>query len=617
MTTARKPLASGRPGRRSRTTGALLKLGYLCNDACRFCHSAPHRGVDLSTAAAKKRVDLVAVAGLERVVFSGGEPTIRPDLVELVAYARDAGLDVGLVSNGRMLAYQGLREALLKAGLSQLYLSLHSHRAAVHDALVRAEAHAQTLAAARFFAGLPEVELIINCVITRPNLGDLSGLVRQVARLGKAPRTLKLSFVEPEGNALDDFDGLVPTLGEAARAVSQALQKLQAPSHQAGLTLAVDGFPPCVLSDSLVQRSDLWTEGFVSMMEAFERKLHPVDDRNQARAEPCQRCALDGCPGVYRTYLERRGDAELQPLAAPRGSSVDYVDQGPVARFNVRRCPARAGRVAHPDPRRELLVSGAGQMRLYRAEARDFTEWELDRIKNTWQQVYRPATATASHGEFDDTLRKLRPAAACARCPHRGACGAVWVQSPRNVLAADERLLRQRLSKLRGRVLDLGCGGAQYLRLLRGPVSRGEVELHGLDPDPATPSRLARLGLAVEHHPVSIEDFQWSGPPFDHVIAVRSYSHFREVGTAAKVVAEVLRPGGRWTLVGDTPVAMARSEAAVQQSRTDPTLALEHYRNHGPAEAWRLLEQGPFRRRQQRSPDPSGSNLWWLEIERI
>ena len=135
MTRDRKVL-----GPAGRSTGALLKLGYRCNDACRFCHSAPHRGVDLSTAAVRSRVDRVVAAGVERVVFSGGEPTIRPDLVELVSYARAAGLEVGLVSNGRMLAYRGLREALLDAGLSQAYLSLHSHRAAVHDSLVQAEA---------------------------------------------------------------------------------------------------------------------------------------------------------------------------------------------------------------------------------------------------------------------------------------------------------------------------------------------------------------------------------------------------------------------------------------------------------------------------------------------
>jgi len=612
VTRERKPLGSAR-----RSTGALLKLGYRCNDACRFCHSAPHRGVDLSTSAARGRIDRVAEAGVERVVFSGGEPTIRPDLVELVAYARAAGLEVGLVSNGRMLAYRGLREALLEAGLSQVYLSLHSHRAAVHDSLVRAEAHAQTVAAARFFANRPEVELLINCVVTRPNLGDLSGLARLVARLGEAPRLLKLSFVEPEGNALEGFDDLVPTLTEAARAVAWTVRKLEGFCGQTGLTLAVDGFPPCLLPEARTHTSDLWTEGFVYLMEATERKLHRVDDLNKARGEPCRRCVLDGCPGVYRTYLERRGDGELVPVVAPRGSSVDFVDQGPVRRFDVRRCPAQAGRVAHPDPRREILVSTAGKTRLYRAGARDFAEWELDRIKNAWQQVYLPKPGAAPDGDFAEGLQKLRPTATCARCPQRGCCGALWVGTRRNVLGADERRLRRALSGLRGRVLDVGCGGARYLRSLRRAVGRGDVELHGLDPDPRAAEGVAALGLAMEFHAVGIEAFDWEGPPFDHVLAIRSYSHFQDVDRAARVVAGLLRPGGRWTLVGDTPLALTRSKREVKKSRANTDLPLEHYRNHGPDEAWELLRRGPFRLVRREGPRAELSNLWTLELERV
>ena len=47
-----------------RRPGALLKLGYRCNDRCRFCHSSPHRGVGLSTRQALARIRRVAEAGL-------------------------------------------------------------------------------------------------------------------------------------------------------------------------------------------------------------------------------------------------------------------------------------------------------------------------------------------------------------------------------------------------------------------------------------------------------------------------------------------------------------------------------------------------------------------------
>ncbi len=599
-----------------RATSALLKLGYRCNDACRFCHSAPHRGVDLSTAAARRRVEAVARAGVEAVVFSGGEPTIRPDLVELVSCARAAGLQVGLVTNGRMLAYGGLREALLSAGLSRLYLSLHSHRAAVHDRLVRAEAHAQTLAAARFFSSCGGVELLINCVVTRPNLADIWGLVDLVRGLGTQPRTLKLSFVEPEGDALASFDLLVPTLTEAAEVVARALRAHEASGRRRGLTLAVDGFPPCLLPEARTHQSDLWTEGFLYLMEAFERRLHPVDDLNKERGEPCRRCSLDGCPGVFRTYLARVGDGELSPIESPRGSSVDLVYQGEVRGFDPRRCPARAGRVRHPDPRLEILVRVARETRLYRATDGDFTQWELDRIKNTWRQLYMPDPGADPATGFAGSLCKLRPSASCDRCPHWGACGGVWVRCRKDVLGADERRLRESLQSLQGRVLDVGCGAGRYLRGLAGPAARGEVELHTLDPDPRAAEGICETGLRSVHHGVCVEDFRWKGAPFDHVLSIRSYSHIRDLDRAAQVIAGLLRPRGHFTVVGDTPVAMARSEEEVGRSHADQGLTLEHHRNHGPQEAWGLLRRAPFRLVRMDPVRPERSNLWGLVLQR-
>ena len=88
---------------------ALLKVGYTCNNSCGFCHASEHRAHgDLTTAQLRRKIARCAAAGYDTVVLSGGEPTIRGDLVALAGYARDHGLDFGLVTNGRMLSYAPL-----------------------------------------------------------------------------------------------------------------------------------------------------------------------------------------------------------------------------------------------------------------------------------------------------------------------------------------------------------------------------------------------------------------------------------------------------------------------------------------------------------------------------
>lgn len=619
------------PTRPLRSPGALLKLGYRCNNGCVFCHSAPHRGLDLSTEQALAHIDLAARAGVERIVLSGGEPTIRPDLVRLIAAIGERGLLAGIVTNGRMLAYARMQDALAEAGLGQVYLSLHSHRAAVHDALVRvAGAHAQALRALDWLVSQPRLSLRVNAVITRPNLGDLAGLARLVAARVVAARSaavgprepvrLTFSFVEPEGNALDDFEALVPSLQEAARAVARVCSASSDASREDGVELFADGFPPCVLPAHRVARSDLWTEGFVYLMEAFERELHPIDEAHKRRGAVCRVCSVDGCPGVYATYLDRRGEDALVPLHEPRGSSVDFVAQGSVERFDPTACPARSGDAPHPDVRREVLVSRGRGAVLHRAEAEDFPEQTLAEIVREQGQLYRPLDAGEQAVDFSVSLQKLEPAAACVTCPQQGACGRVWVDANGDVLARDEGEVRERVGACRGRVLDVGCGAARYADALAPWVAAGLVELHLLDPDPGALGAAGDRGLAHRLHQVAVEDARpdrlgLEPASFDHILSIRSYSHFEDVDRAARVLAQLLAPSGRLTVVGDTAVALARSPAAVGLAHALGKRP-EHWRNHGPSRARLAFEAAGLEVVSMRPVAPASANLWWLVMRR-
>ena len=91
-----------------------------CNLYCDHCYAAaetePAPG-EMSTAEGKRFLDELAEFGAPVVLFSGGEPLVREDLVELVAHASDAGLRPVLSTNGTLLTEEraaALREAGLK-----------------------------------------------------------------------------------------------------------------------------------------------------------------------------------------------------------------------------------------------------------------------------------------------------------------------------------------------------------------------------------------------------------------------------------------------------------------------------------------------------------------------
>jgi len=289
---------------------ALLKVGYTCNNNCVFCHSSEHRDhPDLTTQQVLRKIDHCAAAGFDMVVFSGGEPTARKDLLELAGHVAGLGLDVGLVSNGRMLSYGKLLDRLLELRLRYVYVSLHGDREA-HDAMVRAKAYAQSLAGARA-AAARGLHPTVNCVVTHYNLRRLRFMVDEL--MGAGPLRVKYSMVEAKGSALDDFDRVVPTVTAAAAAIADAVGY----ARSRGLEAAHDGTPFCLLPGLEGLYDDLVTNGFAVMSEAFEDDLFPVDELNRVKpGTVCDGCALAArCPGLYRAYHERRGEGELRPIA--------------------------------------------------------------------------------------------------------------------------------------------------------------------------------------------------------------------------------------------------------------------------------------------------------------
>jgi len=128
-----------------------LALTYRCNNACAHCYNArPRNYPELDTQTWKKIIDRVWELRVPHVVFTGGEPTLREDLVELVAYAQEKGLVTGLNTNGRKLADSSLLQELIEAGLDHVQITVESYNPSVHDAMVRASgAWEDTLAGLR------------------------------------------------------------------------------------------------------------------------------------------------------------------------------------------------------------------------------------------------------------------------------------------------------------------------------------------------------------------------------------------------------------------------------------------------------------------------------------
>jgi 12,18-didecarboxysiroheme deacetylase len=105
-----------------------------CNLKCVHCYAGSenkrYEG-EMSTEDAKKMIDDLAAFGAPVLLFSGGEPTVRPDLLELMHYAKSKGMRVVISTNGTLITAERAKE-FAEVGLSYVGVSLDGGRE-THD----------------------------------------------------------------------------------------------------------------------------------------------------------------------------------------------------------------------------------------------------------------------------------------------------------------------------------------------------------------------------------------------------------------------------------------------------------------------------------------------------
>lgn len=162
-----------------------LAITYRCQNDCAHCYNArPRRQAELSTQQWKQILDLLWQIGIPHIVFTGGEPTLRKDLPELIAHAQQNGQITGMNTNGRRLKDSGFVEELVAAGLDHVQITLESHDAGIHDHMVgRPGAWEDTVAGVRN-ALSQRLFVMTNTTMLQENVPSLPATLDFLAELG-------------------------------------------------------------------------------------------------------------------------------------------------------------------------------------------------------------------------------------------------------------------------------------------------------------------------------------------------------------------------------------------------------------------------------------------------
>ncbi len=296
---------------------AIVRIGFTCNQACRFCFVSTHLPAPERSAVERAIAEIGGRRGV--LVLSGGEPTLDPELAHWIAEGKRRGAaEVELQTNATRIDAARAAE-LMVAGLDTAFVSLHGATAVTSDAITDAPG---TFGAT--VSGLDALVAVgarvrINFVICKANHHELPAFVDLVAARWPAA-AITLSFVAPSTDLVPSTPDLVPRYHDVLPDVTEAVARASAHGVELGGFDSMCGIPLCLVPHSLAP--------FFALAE-LERG---ADAGEFVKPAECGRCVLERrCFGIRRRYAQLYGTNELRAV-----TSVDE-DRTPPAPRSIKR----------------------------------------------------------------------------------------------------------------------------------------------------------------------------------------------------------------------------------------------------------------------------------------
>ena len=301
----------------------LVLSGFTCNNNCLVCSVGAKRCVWPDRSFTDVEVDLKngRLDGFREVEFTGGEPTIRKDIIDLVRRAHELGYrKISMSTNGRLFSYGDFTEKIIKAGLNQITFSLLGSSNQVHNAITRTpNSLAEVLAGIKKVQTYPGVTVKASTVVSRVNFQDLKSLAELVIPLG-IKHWYILDLI-PDGNAKKNYKNLVVNLFE----LRSEIKKLEIFSNKF-IELGFFDFPFCTFTQEMRGLNNVIFVNAKKRGETSEQVGYNPDrivldegrgyiDKHKKHTKICGHCQYHNeCGGIWREYLELFGEEEIAEL---------------------------------------------------------------------------------------------------------------------------------------------------------------------------------------------------------------------------------------------------------------------------------------------------------------
>jgi MoaA/NifB/PqqE/SkfB family radical SAM enzyme len=277
--------------------------------------------VYLSLEEIKRRIDKYKELNYTDIDITGGEPTLHPNLIEIVKYGVKKGFEVRMTSNGVKLADFNLISSLIKAGLKRIVFSIHhfdSKKAMLINGIDKPDLD-KTLKGVEN-ANKLGIDININITVIKQNYKALPQIISMLIPRFSNIHHFNFNFVDITGNVTRQGSTLsakdiVPKYSEAEKYLVEAFKLLR----KYNVSFRFERAPLCYAPGFEAYNSNanraVGTEFHsTSFTEEEEPDIHDTDVP-MVKSDFCKYCNLnDICYGVERNYARLYGTSELYPM---------------------------------------------------------------------------------------------------------------------------------------------------------------------------------------------------------------------------------------------------------------------------------------------------------------
>jgi mycofactocin biosynthetic radical S-adenosylmethionine protein MftC len=299
------------------------EVTYACNLSCIHClsDSGRKREGELSTEEALRVIDQLAACKVFQFNIGGGEPFMRPDFLDLMDYAHEKGMVTCISTNGTLIDKATARR--LDHPLVYIQVSLDGADEQSNDAIRGRGSYKKVLGALEHLCNR-DIEVSINCVLTRRSYPELDRLVELAASYGAK---LRVSRFRPSGRGKDSWAELNVQrneMGDFSKWLARHLAVSTGDSFFSVTTeerrsLGLNMCGACKLTCCLSPKGEIYPCAFLQEPEFYAGKLpaedfatiwetSPVfDSFRQLEIKSCESCQRfdmchGGCPAIaYHT----------------------------------------------------------------------------------------------------------------------------------------------------------------------------------------------------------------------------------------------------------------------------------------------------------------------------